>query len=144
MTENELEEIEARAARATPGPWTYEAEDYNGDNWLVGSILAGNSCLDGKDYCVHITTDHVRASRLYRGSDASTDADFIAHARSDIPHLVREVRRLQAKLADLEHERADNHVLLWKVAEQQNELERLRAIVDCGVAITGQLQRNLS
>lgn len=94
MTEDELKEIEARVNSATRGPWTTEAGKYSGDNWLIGSIFVGNSLEDGEDYCVHITTDSIHASELGI-SDAKSDADFIAHAREDIPALLAEVRRLR-------------------------------------------------
>ncbi len=34
---------------------------------------------------------------------------------------------LRAEIADLEHNRRDNTALLWKVEQQQREIERLRA-----------------
>jgi hypothetical protein len=68
MTEEQLKEIEERAARATPGPWD-------------GRIGVG-----GCDYIVKAETRQ--------------DATFIASARTDIPALCAEVRRLQAEQAD--------------------------------------------
>ena len=89
MTEQELQAIEERANKATNAPWIVEAGEYSGRNWLIGG-----SAVDGKTYFV--TTQNVHASELE--GDASTDADFIAHARADVPALIAEVRSLRAKL----------------------------------------------
>ncbi|HUQ95000.1 MAG TPA: hypothetical protein VM120_25200 [Bryobacteraceae bacterium] len=81
MTTTELEAIEARAADATPGPWW----------WGAGrsEVLCSDGILaDHK----HIFVNCGRGS----GDPEPEDAEFIAHARTDIPALVAEVRRLQA------------------------------------------------
>jgi hypothetical protein len=70
MTEQELQAIEALAAAATPGPWTVVDEDY-----LKPTIIGGDNVGDG--YVIR-----------------SADAAFIAAARTDVPALVAEVRRL--------------------------------------------------
>jgi predicted RNase H-like nuclease (RuvC/YqgF family) len=41
-----------------------------------------------------------------------------------------EIASLKSEVSDLEHERKDNDALLWKVSEQQKEIERLQAA--CG------------
>jgi hypothetical protein len=46
---------------------------------------------------------------------------------ADIRALLAEIDRIEEQVDDLEHERKDNDALLWKVAEQQKEIERLRA-----------------
>lgn len=86
MTEDELKAIEARAEAATPGPWeTGEEVSYpgrcagiwpQGDTWNI------------------VTTDcGVYGPEL-------VDAVFIAHARTDVPALIAEVRRLRAENAN--------------------------------------------
>ncbi len=65
-----LAEIKAREQAATPGPWK-----------------VGISAL--------ITDANGHA--LFFGEDAKGNADFIAHARTDIPALVAEVERLKAE-----------------------------------------------
>ena len=86
-----LDEIRARVEAASTGPWIVETGPWSGDNWLVGSVMCGKS-RDSKDYYCHITTDHVHASEL-RG-DAKTDAEFMAHAHSDIVYLLRLLDKL--------------------------------------------------
>lgn len=96
MTNKELDAIYERVNKASTGPWTVEANGYSGKNWLIGTVCVwlGASCQDDKYYSV--TTDSVHASDL--AGDARTDADFIAHARTDIPALLAEVNRLRNEL----------------------------------------------
>lgn len=105
MTEQELAAIEARAAKATNAPWLIEAGVYSGQNWLVGTITVnlGESYRD--DIVYFVTTKNVHASELE--GDAKTDAEFIAHARADVPALVAEVRRLQTILDEMTGDLAD-------------------------------------
>jgi hypothetical protein len=73
MTDDELKAIEARANAATPGPWHLAItgdDDPDRANIEAGAI----------DVCDNPTND---------------DATFIAHARTDVPALVAEVRRLR-------------------------------------------------
>ena len=94
LTEKQLAEIEKLERAATPGPWTFEAGDFTGENWMIGSFLCGNSGIDGEDY--HVTTDHVHGGELAGNSDAKTDAEFIAQSRSIVPALLHDIRRLRA------------------------------------------------
>lgn len=75
-----LDEIEARAKAATPGPW--------GRN-KYGGIGAG-------EFYIHPVLINIE------GWEECTDADleFIAHARSDVPKLCRAVRELYEMLAE--------------------------------------------
>lgn len=82
LTEQQLDEIEARANTATPGPWcTVGAEIFQGAEYTPDvSPWIGETC---------------RAS----GGMGKADAAFVAHARTDVPALVAEVRRLRSELA---------------------------------------------
>ena len=77
MTKDRLKEIEARADAATDGPWM-SVDSYIGVE-------------EAEDQAVGET-----------GRDA--DATFIAHARTDIPDLIAEVKRLQGEILELEEE----------------------------------------
>ena len=80
MTLN-LEAIKARCEKATAGPWYgYEERESSAEGHAVST---GPSNL----FTIGISNQ-----------DAN-DADFIAHARTDIPALVAEVERLQSALA---------------------------------------------
>ena len=87
LTEKQLKEIEERASKATPGPWTLDI------NYLVGfppkTRPTGESIMLLEETC--------RA-----GSAEADDAnmEFIAHAREDVPALLEEVKRLQEALVE--------------------------------------------
>ena len=76
-----LDEIEQRADKATSGPWGMdELESYDGDSvacWIIGNIQIET----GDDWWISVEPD-------YKG-----DAQFIAHARTDVPRLVKALRR---------------------------------------------------
>ncbi|WP_225248257.1 hypothetical protein [Mesorhizobium sp. J8] len=80
ISELELQEMEARAAAAQPGPWKSLVE---GRDFLSGSniILTGES---GED--------------IELSGATIADQDFIAAARQDVPRLIAEVRTLRALL----------------------------------------------
>lgn len=67
----QLDDIEARATAATPGPWK-RSEDYS-------DVLA---------------PDGSQLASYWLG----WDGEFIAHAREDVPALIAEIRRLRTEL----------------------------------------------
>lgn len=84
MTDEQLKEIEARASAAVAGPWKPALDPVRPpDRGLAvdtpdGFVLVRTRFLTGPN------ADGIRA-----------DAEFIAHAREDVPALVAEVRRLR-------------------------------------------------
>lgn len=101
MTDADLLAIEARANAATAGPWTPRVDskegwstDSNGHSHRHCTYLYPNGKLhifQGQEFCrpaIHMP-------------QACADADFIAHARIDVPALLAEVRRLNAENFDL-------------------------------------------
>lgn len=82
MTEAELKEIEERAAKATPAPW--------------------RACVWDPMERPHVHKDdpNDRGCTPRRDLPASKDdARFMAAARSDVPALLAEVRRLREGIA---------------------------------------------
>ena len=78
----DLDAIEARANAATDGPWTLHEDDgdtFRAPAWEVRPA-SGEMVARLRDW-------------------ASADAEFIAHARTDVPALLAEVRRLRAVVA---------------------------------------------
>lgn len=75
MDQEQLNAIKERVAKATPGPWEYD-EDERGI-WNKG----------GFNYLGTVTLSH-------------NSAEFIAHAREDVPALVAEVEYLRGMLRD--------------------------------------------
>lgn len=69
--------IETRAKAATPGPWI--AQLYGDEGWEIQPVARG------QDY----------------GICSQSDAEFIAHAREDIPALIAEVEQLRMKINNL-------------------------------------------
>lgn len=112
-----FDQVERRADAASPGPWLQATGPYRGENWLLATITLGNSNEDGEDHEIHITTDQVHASEMY--GDAKSDADFIAHARTDVPNLLTALRAeharreaAEARVRELEDEVASLFVSL--------------------------------
>jgi hypothetical protein len=82
-SELELQEMEARAAAAQPGPWKSWVE---GRDFLGGSNFIQTS--EGAD----------RGDDIEMAGATAEDQDFMAAARQDLPRLIAEVRRLRALL----------------------------------------------
>lgn len=80
MSEEELKAIEDRAEHSTGRPW------------FSKEAKAGSEPLEIWEVILPF-------GMLVAGEMTKRDAEFIAHARSDIPALVSEVRRLR-KLVD--------------------------------------------
>jgi len=77
MTNEELDVIEARANAAMAGPWSWKIDDMSGPRANVRE----------PDFA-----DGTPGNRFVFDVMPAT-AEFIAHAREDIPRLVAEVRR---------------------------------------------------
>ena len=95
----DLEPIKAREAAAVKGPWTNGSRP---DDKHMGKIVARgyveNPNIAGA--VVAATWDHQHAI-VYVGltrQQTIDNAEFIAHARQDIPALIAEVERLRAAL----------------------------------------------
>jgi len=94
LTAAEIDAIEARAEGARPGPWSVidTLDDYPveyGNHWVVANPE------DQEDDTFHVSLD----------VGAEEDAQFIAHARSDVPALLATIRYLTDCLAAAERER---------------------------------------
>jgi hypothetical protein len=89
MTDEELAGIEARANAATSGPWVWKVRGENGPLCMhSGDAIVFD---DGTAWGEYGSPMHNEAA----------DATFIAHARTDVPALVAEVRRLRDALLDV-------------------------------------------
>ena len=99
LTEAELVEIEARANAATEGPWYWRNSNIN--VYLLGArsravmafkrmgMQGAQPEFRDNDGLLH----GVQKRNIYDFADA----DFIAHARTDVQVLLAEVRRLRAE-----------------------------------------------
>lgn len=82
----DLAEVEQRVNAATPGPWWNDGHEiYVGEDGIpAASTWIGETCsVELPDY-------------------GDANGTFIAHARQDVPALVAEVRRLKARVEELE------------------------------------------
>jgi hypothetical protein len=80
--------IRARAAAATEGPW---------ELWTGCSWRRFGSAPTGRAVCEPVTQRDGQPDLYFpNGGQDGPDATFIAHARTDIPALLAEVRRLRA------------------------------------------------
>jgi hypothetical protein len=94
LDEAALREIEARAAAAPPGPWESYVE---GRDMTSGSSFILVHDAAGEQMDVYLTIDGSEpAPKPYRRWNEPLQ-DFIASARTDVPALIAEVRRLRAK-----------------------------------------------
>jgi hypothetical protein len=116
LTDQQLDDIDARAQAATAGPWTV-SEDYS-------DVLGP----DG---------DHLAS--YWNPTSETRNGEFIAHARQDVPALLAEIRRLkgqrkyligQLAKRDAESGRGDEAVRQF-LAEEQPAVEESEACGKC-------------
>lgn len=88
-----LDEIKARAAAATEGPWVNDSTE-------IGRPFPGTDTIDVwvAESC-HPNGD---------GIDGEADAEFIAHARTDVPALVAAVEAV----LELHHAQCDHAICI--------------------------------
>ena len=88
MTRPDLDAIRARCDAATPGPWKTESEQGHGRGVRAIASVAWCpvACAVGKE------------SQSIGQRDASRNARFIAHARTDIPALLAYVEELERRV----------------------------------------------
>lgn len=122
LTPERLAEIKARTDAATPGPWFVEHLERDGFTYFSTDIAPLES-FDGE---------------VHAGVLDEDEAEFIAHAREDVPDLVAEVERLrserdalQAKLDQVREWAEDNDVTLRRISgEPIHTMAVLLAILD--------------
>jgi len=99
----DLDVIEARADAATAGPWWWDEDEFM---WRLHGV---HGTISGNDWIPEQVLNHQIAKAPKQGTSYAeywperADADFIAAARTDVPALVAEVRRLRMALQVCEH-----------------------------------------
>jgi hypothetical protein len=129
MTNKELDEIEQRADRATPGPWYWRAGKHTEDKKTSDagglhtrtpvesftpdgrrfdneSVIFPMAEVGGDPYWVERFLNATKRGRptlslALECFGKEPDKEFIASAREDVPALIFEVRRLRRRIADL-------------------------------------------
>ncbi len=110
MPNLDLDAIEARAERATKGPWKYVS--------VYDEVLS--LAVDGKreGVCCTWSSD----GDVFHGVNQDNNADFIANARDDVPALVARVREFEEENAKLREKRLSN---LESAERMTDRVERL-------------------
>jgi len=105
LTEEELQAIRARCAKATPGPWWWHQNCASGGGeplWEEDRDLRRHVNSDGTTNVVFLMADWGNVLYFDEGQlPGWADATFIACARQDVPRLLAEVERLRAENARL-------------------------------------------
>ena len=113
MTQERLDAIQAREAKATAGPW---------------AIDGPAQCGPGDTLTVYPVED---GGALAYVQPSWEDAEFIAHARQDVPALLAEVERLRARLTvddDMVERAARSMSAHWHDWHTNEALGRQRAL----------------
>lgn len=134
MNDEELREIEARANAATEGPWEWVTEEYAPDDLNQhGRNLYSPELVTADQTSWVVTTmskvvvpqppfgpdDVTKPFRCGQIMTTRSNAAFIAAARTDIPLLVAEVRRLRQ--------------LVRAAEDDLSETQAMTTCPDCGV-----------
>jgi len=82
MTADKIQAAQERCARATPGPWQYDG----GNAWLVGRDARG-FVVTREDGLPHVRDE--------------LDAEFCAHARTDLPAALADLVAARVECARL-------------------------------------------
>ena len=104
-----LEEIEARAEKATPGPWEAKSGYAESDN---GCTLIGA----GKPIAYFHKRISPGGTLLHR-----RDCEFAASAREDVPWLCKTVRQLVARLEEVETQCAAMREALKEISRTEQD-----------------------
>ena len=120
MNEQRLQEIKQRAEKATSGPWKVYQDAISTS---IGTEFI-HPQLNGP---MPVITDayHVGGAINIYIDDA--DAEFIAHARQDVPALVAEIERLQNTIALHEVNKRNLDAM---IEHKDAEIERLRKALE--------------
>ncbi len=137
LLSSRLEEIVAREAAATKGPWGwFDGGDYA--DVVADYQSTGSGSYSCRQQVVRVEADwyfddpqHADCEAESASEQAMADADFIAHSRQDVPDLISEVGFLAAALAD---ERG-------VVAEQRETIAALRAALELSAGKVRDAQR---
>jgi hypothetical protein len=114
ISDDELGAMAASADQATPGPWfTHATDDEYSSNALYVSTIPGSKeqhdnrrgMADGDPFQATKTTvvaiTLLQKPFLCLPNECEENTEFIANARTDVPRLIIEVRRLKKRLKEL-------------------------------------------
>lgn len=146
MNQIELDEIKARCDKATPGPWEWDVIDAHkciyleSARWKVMDFTrygmngaAPRFLVDGVMERADSLLKSIPGKEHHEGFDNyidHPDAQFIAHARQDIPVLLAEVEQLNSYVETYkdicDKHTAINRELLAEIKRLQETLAKMR------------------
>jgi hypothetical protein len=113
LTDDELADIEARAEAATPGPWAWDSRGIKDTDVQVG-IAADEWGIQWSGFIPEDRkADYIGPIAVINGGNESSDADFIAHSRSDVSRLLATIRAQRAGLEFYGDSRNYRHTHDW-------------------------------
>lgn len=103
-------QIKARCEKATEGPWCWEATGEKSNDYAVGTATTPDGkpvsgrlvVTDDPDTGHWLDDEIIRRHLVGEGEGRLADADFIAHAREDLPWCLAQIERLQKRIANAE------------------------------------------
>jgi hypothetical protein len=114
LTNQELQDMEARANAATEGPWCYESCGEKGDGANVIGVAFGPDDDDCKTPLTGELFDSDDEGELidyyrdvevtvceHRNPNCNADAAFITAARTDLPRVIAELREARAVIESI-------------------------------------------
>ena len=116
MTEERLAEIRGREKAATQGPWKAGKDDFT-KNIIQAAKDRGTIIVQRRDDHNMFWNSYIPIEQTF------ADADFIAHAREDIPALLDEVERLRTENEKLREEFGEAIKIAKRLVTLQYEKE---------------------
>ena len=98
MSDSHLDDILLRCSAATPGPWIYGGPVNRRSAELPADVYYPGHPLAEEFYEIGIAGQRTPPGVVVANDRA--DAEFVAHARMDVPLLVEEVMRLREALGE--------------------------------------------
>jgi hypothetical protein len=113
LTDEELEAIRQRADATTPGPWfvRYLDDDYAANLVAVSTVDDPGDegprwpDFDGRDLIAGTLVQHPIPYVGIEDTRWDENAQFIAHARTDVPRLLDEIHDLRRLVEELQQSR---------------------------------------
>jgi hypothetical protein len=143
MTDDELRVIEERCNAATAGPWVGDRLDGTVKYRLGGETRPDLGWQDD-DPTLVLAVDHKNGTFGFVGFNCRNDEMFVMHARTDVPALVAEVRRLREEQTTRVATQRELDIVLednQRLREEVTENDELRPMVKSAMAeLIGQLQ----
>jgi hypothetical protein len=115
MNQKQFDEIKSRTEKATPGPWKWNTDRYHGG--YIGITGKNNAEVLFPNHC----NEDDEGAAWFEDLPNESDADFISHAREDIPALIAEIERFREEIAALKSERDALQKALEMACEDQTE-----------------------